>query len=62
MHTELVMTMSASTVQITGPAFAPPAGHQQRHAHEAGVGKGRHQRAKGRVLPADARRCSVSAP
>jgi hypothetical protein len=33
-------------------AAAGPAAHQQGHAHEAGVGEGRHQRAKGRVLQA----------
>ena len=32
--------------------------HQQRHAHEAGVGKGRHQRAEGGVVPADAPPCA----
>jgi regulator of protease activity HflC (stomatin/prohibitin superfamily) len=26
---------------------------QQRHAHEAGVGESRHQRAEGRVVPAN---------
>ena len=29
--------------------------HEQRHAHEAGVGEGGHQGAKGRVVPANAR-------
>ena len=36
----------------TGRAVAQQ-GHEERHAHVAGVGKGRDQRAEGSVVPAD---------
>ena len=50
-HSELVTNRSTSSVPITGPAarLAEQA-DEQRHAHEAGVRKGRHERAEGGVL------------
>jgi hypothetical protein len=46
MHSELVTTRSRLRSEQS---------HQQRHAHEAGVGESSDQRAEGGVIPADAR-------
>ena len=56
MHSEVVTTRSISDGEDRRPRGArAEQRHQQRHAHEAGVGERRHQRAEGCVVPADAR-------
>jgi hypothetical protein len=54
-HKDEVITMSTRMVTMAGPTACAQQSHEQGHAHEARVGKSRHQRPQRRVVPSDAR-------